>query len=94
MDGSSECVVGVINAQRTHSTGHKIKVCSLLVSGEMSSADAGNAWLEAGLVDDNNPNVPATIHRRRAAEQVDSFPWCLLDHMHLLSIMGTFDEKG
>lgn len=51
--GTKECVVEVLNASdtpSTHSNHTKVKLTSLLVSGELGTLSIGNAWLELGIV--------------------------------------------
>jgi len=47
---SRECVVQVTNLNQTFSQEHKVKVTSLLISGELGTLEAGSAWLELGTV--------------------------------------------
>ncbi len=58
--GSQECVIGISNLPKTYSKGHRVKVNSLLVSGNMASMQIGNAWIESGVI--NEPKTP-TIRR-------------------------------
>lgn len=55
--------MGIINSAKTYSDGHKLKVTSLLVSGELESKGASNSWIEGGLID--APRLPdhAAHHR-------------------------------
>lgn len=49
--GSEVCTIGITNLAKTYSEGHKIKVNSLMVSGEMGSLQTDISWIEEGVVD-------------------------------------------
>ena len=48
--GSKECVVEVVNLSKTYSQGHRVKITSLLVSGELGTLSGTNTWLQEGIV--------------------------------------------
>lgn len=71
--GSEECVVGVVTSQRTHSAGHKIKVSSVMATGELGSRFGGNSLIESTIVDVPGapPGAAMTRHRSMAEVHID-----------------------
>lgn len=48
--GSKECLIEVVNLSKTYSQGHRVKITSLLVSGELATLNASNTWLQEGII--------------------------------------------
>ena len=40
----------VVNLSKTYSQGHRVKITSLLVSGELGTLSGSNTWLQEGIV--------------------------------------------
>ena len=48
--GSKECLIEVVNLSKTYSQGHRVKITSLLVSGELATLTGSNTWLQEGII--------------------------------------------
>lgn len=48
--GSQECSIKLIDSNNTYSQGHRVRISSFLVSGELATLQGSNSWLQEGIV--------------------------------------------